>query len=115
MNKPRVVVVEDDEAVRYVMVEMLRRRNFEAKGYSEAERALAEEFDVSVSPNESPDLVIVDLLLEPGKMHGMQMIGELVARDVPSVILAVSAHASSADMSLAMRSGASDCVAKPFD
>lgn len=115
MNKPRVIVVEDDESLRHIMVEILRLRGFEAKGYGEAEGALAEQFDVSVSPDESPDLVIVDLLLEANKMQGMQLIGELVARDVPSVILAVSGHASSSDLSQAMRTGASDCVTKPFD
>jgi FixJ family two-component response regulator len=115
MNKPRVTIVEDDESVRHIMVEILRRRGFEARGYGEAERALSEEFDLPIAPSEPPDLVIVDLLLEGSQMQGMDLIGQLVARDVPSVILAVSGHASSADLLQAMRSGASDCVTKPFD
>ena len=115
MNKSKVIVVEDDESVRHVLVEILRRQGFEAKGYRDAERALAEQFDVSVSPDQPPDLVVVDLLLETNAMQGMQLIGELVARDVPSVILAVSADTKGADMAQAMRAGASDCVNKPFD
>jgi len=59
--------------------------------------------------------VITDLQLQSGKMQGMELISELVSRDISSEILVVSGNLPSADLLRAMMLGASDWVAKPFD
>jgi DNA-binding NtrC family response regulator len=115
MNKLRIAVVEDNEILRDTLVTILRRRGFEATAYGEAENLLAEVFDFRHIEPEQPDLVIIDLLLKTDKMQGIDLMKELVARDVSCEILVVSGYMSSADLLEAMMAGASDWVAKPFD
>jgi DNA-binding response OmpR family regulator len=115
MNKHLVVVVDDNGPLLNTVVAILRRRGFDAIGYREAEKLLAEVIDVRHMHPDQPDLLIVDLQLEAGKMQGMHLLKELVARDVSSEILVVSGNMSSADLLEAMMMGASDWVAKPFD
>ena len=114
MNKHRVVVVDDYESVVETLVARLREKGFDAEGYREAERFLAETFDARHPQQEQPDLVIIDLELGIDKMQGMELIKELAARDITSEILAVSGNLSSADLLRAMMMGASDWLAKPF-
>lgn len=115
MNKLRIAVVEDNEILSDTLVTILHRRGFEATAYSEAEDLLAEVYDVRHIEQGQPDLVIIDLLLKTGKMQGIDLMKELVARDVSCEILVVSGYMSSADLLEAMMAGASDWVAKPFD
>ena len=115
MNKHKVIFVDDDEVLCDTLTKILRRRGFDAEGYGEAERFLTEAFDLRHSHSGQPDLVITDLQLKSDKMQGMELIKELVARDISSEILVVSGNLSSADLLQAMMTGASDWVAKPFD
>jgi FixJ family two-component response regulator len=115
MSKHKVVVVDDDEALCDTITTILRRRGFDAEGYGEAERFLTEAFDVRHPHTEQPDLVMIDLLLGNDKMQGMDLIKELVARDISSEILVVSGNRSSADLLRAAMLGASDWVSKPFN
>ena len=50
MNKYKIAFLEDDDVLREVIVESLRFRDFEATGYDEAERLLAEVFDIPLGP-----------------------------------------------------------------
>ena len=114
-NRHKVVLVDDDDALCNTVATILRRRGFDAEGYSEAEKLLTEAFDVRHPHTDQPDLVIVDLLLGSNKMQGIDLIKELVARDVSSEILVISGNLANADLLRAMMLGASDWVSKPFN
>jgi ActR/RegA family two-component response regulator len=106
MQKHKAIVVDDDEQVRNLLVRTLSRRDFETVGYGEAERLLAEVFDVIQPPEEQPDLVVVDLMLGPGKMQGMDLISLLMSRNLTCVIVAITIDLKSELAEEAMKLGA---------
>ena len=112
MPRNRIVVVDDDATLCDTLVANLRRRH-SVDGFTDAEKLLSEAFDTRPR-SEHPDLVIVDLVLGGGGMQGLDLIKELVSRNISSEILAVSGNALPADLLRAMTLGASDWFAKPF-
>lgn len=108
-----VVVVDDDDALRELLVKSMRFTYFErAEGYDEAEPFLR---DLStMSPADMPDLIVVDLQLQPTKMQGLELISELAARDIPSEVVAITGNQPIADLVEAVRVGARVAIPKPF-
>lgn len=102
----RILVVEDDPAVRDVVREVLAERGFRVTEASDADRALS---SVSAWP---PNLVILDLGL-PG-MDGLELLRRLRERgDVPVIVL--TGRAELADRVIGLELGADDYVVKPFE
>lgn len=110
----KVVVVEDHQQVREMLVEGLRVFGHDATGYAEAESVFLE-----ILPDNRqitmPDLFVIDLELGAGKIQGMDLIKLLRANKVPSAIVAMSASLSSSNFLEAWKGGAADVIAKPFD
>jgi DNA-binding response OmpR family regulator len=108
MTPPRILVVDDDPAVREVLRSTLARDGHEvlaaASGMEGLVRAQAE----------SPDLVLLDVMM-PG-MDGWEVLKLLkldaATREIPVVILSVRAEPR--DRIRALQEGAVDYVAKPF-
>ncbi len=104
---PRILVVDDDEAVRYTLVETLSALGAElvtARDGKEAlERLAAESFH----------LVITDLRM-PGA-DGMAVLRAALALSAPPKVLVVTAHGSERTAVEAMKAGAHDYFRKPFD
>jgi CheY-like chemotaxis protein len=113
MQKYTAAVVDDNEEVRELIVDCLKGfANFEACGYGQAEKLLSAIFD---PPQQTPpDLLVVDLNLDRDKMQGIQLLAELVERDIPSEILVISG-AGGDDLERAIRMGIVAVVRKPFD
>src|SRR4051794_32586000 len=112
MKEFKAVVVDDDENLRGLLLECLRFTDFEAEGYEEAEQLL---HTLAFShPHEMPDLIIVDLQLQPLKMRGLELISELAERDIPSEVVAMSGAYPMSDLAEAIKIGASAMVTKPF-
>ncbi len=105
--KPRILVVDDDAGVRYTLREILESADtdvFEAEDGHEALDWLA---------REHADLVITDLRMP--RMDGMKLLAELsTVPDRPTVIV-LTAHGSERHAVEAMKRGAYDYFAKPFD
>ena len=103
---PRVLVVEDDDAIRTSL-----RWTLEDEGYLVEEAASGEDAcrQVTESP---PDVMVVDLML--GGMDGFAVIRE-VRRDHDLPIIVVSARADTHDVVAALEVGADDYVTKPFE
>jgi ActR/RegA family two-component response regulator len=114
MTQYRVAVVDDDPGVLDFLVECLCLRDFDACGYREAEKLLADVFDASVSLQSLPDLLMVDLQLQANRMQGMDLVRELTDRDVPSEILVISGALSGANLGEAVKMGAAKAISKPF-
>ena len=106
---PRILVVDDDPQIRGVLLRLLSRFKGSVVQAASAEEALAA---LRETP---PDLVLLDIGL-PGR-NGHVVLGEIRAsadlRLVPVVIL--SAAGSRDDKLRALRGGATDFLAKPFD
>jgi len=107
MSVARLLVVEDDDDLREVLVESLRREGYEVLTAADGERAL------EVVEQEQPDLVCLDVMM-PG-LDGIEVCRRLRAdprfEDLP--ILMLTAKADEADAVLGLGVGADDYVTKP--
>ena len=103
---PRLLVVEDDDAIRTAL-----RWALEDEGYAVAEAASGEDAVGQVRAA-VPDVMVVDLML--GRMDGFAVVRE-VRRQHDLPIIVVSARADTHDIVAALEAGADDYVTKPFE
>ena len=106
---PKILLVEDNEMSRDMLVRRLRRRDYEVVVAIDGEEA------VSVARAESPHLILMDMSL-PG-MDGWEATRRIKAdRETKGIpVIALTAHAMSGDREKALEVG---CVAydtKPVD
>ncbi|HSB86243.1 MAG TPA: response regulator transcription factor [Ilumatobacteraceae bacterium] len=102
----RVLVVEDDDAVRSAVDRGLGVHGFDVSTVPDAESALT-----SVARHR-PDLMIVDVGL-PG-MSGIELCTRLRVLDVDTPILILSARDQVGDRVAGLQAGADDYLVKPF-
>lgn len=105
----KILVVDDDPAIRAVCVEILSNHGYEVReagSCAEAVRAVRER---------RPDLLLVDVQLPDGDGFGLlQRLGEERALDRFAAVF-VSALGQPADKVRGLRLGAADYLVKPFD
>ena len=105
MGEAKILIIDDEEAARYGMSRALR-------AYSVSEAGSVEEARLRVAGSR-PDLILLDVNL-PGA-SGLDYLNELSAqRDSPPVII-ITAHGSERTAVSAIKSGAYDYLAKPFE
>lgn len=101
----RILLVDDDDLIRTVVAERLKRRGYEvvvARSLGEARAALKGSF---------PDAALLDIRLPDG--NGTELLEELTAEeDVPCVM--ITAHATIESAVEALKKGAEDYLEKPF-
>ncbi|MEY4401349.1 MAG: two-component response regulator MtrA [Actinomycetota bacterium] len=101
----RLLLVEDDDAIRRVLVEALKDGGYTVAEAPTGEQALAYEGIADL------DLAVVDLRL-PG-INGIDVVRELRKRtDAPIVIL--TAHGGADDVVVGLEAGADDFLNKPI-
>jgi DNA-binding NtrC family response regulator len=105
MSEPKILIVDDEEASRYGMTRALKNYSVTEAASVEAARKL-----IAVAP---PDLILLDNNL-PGA-SGLDYLRELAAaEDAPPVVM-ITAHGSERTAIAAIKAGAYDYLAKPFD
>lgn len=106
-NKTRILLVEDDVNLGFLLVDFLESDGFEVKLYKDGESGY-KGFQVS-----GFDLCIVDLMLP--KMDGFTLAGKIkeIEPEVPIIIL--SARSMKEDKIKGFRIGVDDYITKPFD
>ena len=105
MNKARILVVDDDDAILEMLGIVMANDGFEAVFCNNGADALDKFRETS------PDLVLLDLML-PG-IDGIEVCKQIRAEsDVPVVML--TAKSDTADVVRGLESGADDYVPKPF-
>src|SRR4249919_2546929 len=102
----RVLVVEDDDAVRTAVDRGLGVHGFDVSSVPDAESAMA------LVARRRPDVMIVDIGL-PG-MSGVELCTRLRGLDVDTPILILSARDQVGDRVAGLQAGADDYVVKPF-
>lgn len=105
--KSEVLIVDDEPAARYGM-----RRALEKEGYSifEADNLTGAE---RVVQNQAPKVVLLDVRI--AAESGLDYLPSLVSRESPPVVIIVTAHGSERMAVQAIKLGAYDYLAKPFD
>ena len=108
MAGEKVLVVDDSRVYRDLVVNhILAPNGFEALAAADGEEGLR------IARSESPDLIVLDMLM-PG-LTGIQVLEALHAegRDIPVILMTI--HGSEEVAVRAFRLGAKDYVIKPFD
>jgi len=103
----RVLVVEDEEAIRSLLDAALSANGYTVRTLPDGPRAIA------LSRTEAFDAAIVDIKM-PG-MDGIELSRSLRAIDPELPVILMTAHANVESAREAIRLGAYDYIAKPFD
>jgi DNA-binding NtrC family response regulator len=106
-RKSCVLVVDDEEEIRKSLSRILEQEGFEIITASDGEQAMQKIcFD-------TPDAVLLDVRM-PG-LNGMDVLKKIEAIDGNLPVVLVTAYANINQVVEAMREGAYDYLAKPFD
>jgi len=106
-RRRRVLVVEDDPAVRAVVGEVCRRDGYDVVEASSGRQALR-----IVEVNE-PDIVLLDWVLPD--VSGIEVCRELRRQGVICPIVMLTGRTANVDMVVGLEVGADDYITKPFD
>ena len=101
MNKPLILVVEDDAPVRNLMTTTLKTSDYRYLVAVNGESAILE------ASSHNPDIVLLDLGLPD--MDGVQVI-----KKIRMPIIVISARSEDSDKIEALDAGADDYLTKPF-
>jgi len=107
MPTERILIVDDEEGLRRLLVRVLAKAGYEATavpGGAEALRQVA---------GEPFDLIITDIKMP--EMDGLELLRELKAFDPSLPIIVMTAYGTVESAVQALRAGAYDYVAKPFE
>lgn len=102
---PKVLVVEDEEALRFTLAHNLKREGYAVLTAARGDDALA------MAREKLPDLIVLDVML-PG-VDGMQVC-RLLRRDMDVPIIMLTALGGEGDRVAGLDTGADDYLAKPF-
>lgn len=109
MSRPLALVVDDSEQIRRDACRIVESLGFEAASAADAEGGLSQ------CAARVPALILVDWMM-PG-MSGLEFLKAL--RAIPAgyraTVIFLSGNGRAPDIHLAMRSGASEYLMKPFD
>lgn len=106
--KPRILVVEDESAIRVALNGLLKREGYEVELAEDGEKAL------EALEKQSFDLVLTDLALGRGAT-GMDVLKRAKELRLETAVVMITAHGSEKIAVVAMKAGAEDYIPKPFD
>ena len=108
-NPPRILIVDDNETNRDILVMRLGPQGYELLQACDGEEALA------VAREKLPDLILLDVMMP--KLDGFEVCRRLKAdTDLPFMaIILVTAKADSKDVVFGLEAGADEYLTKPVD
>ena len=106
MNKEKILLVEDDSTLSFIIQDALRREGFEVATASNGDSGLKtyQEF--------KPDIVIADVMMP--KMDGFEMVRQIRVKAPAIPVLFLTARTSLEDVVKGFELGANDYIRKPF-
>ena len=104
---PTILVVEDDDAFRRILVKAFQERGYEAEGVADGASAIA------AAQHESPEMAVVDLRLPD--QSGLDVVRQLKAIDPSTSIVVLTGYGSIATALESVRLGATHYLTKPTD
>jgi len=105
--RPTILVVEDDDSFRRILVSAFEARGYEARGVADAETAMTD------ARQDSPEMAVVDLRL--GDRSGLDVVRELKAIDPSTSVVVLTGYGSIATALESIRLGAVHYLTKPTD
>ncbi|MBN2298410.1 MAG: response regulator [Deltaproteobacteria bacterium] len=107
MEKKRILVVDDEEIVRYSLVNILKAHEYEVEGVPSAEDALKLLYDKTFH------LVLTDLILEG--MGGLELLENIKVISPRTLVIVITGYGSIKTAVTALRLGVYDYLLKPCD
>jgi len=107
MSKQRILVVDDEEIVRYSLVNVLNARGYEVEGVASAEEALSRLY------TKDYNLVLTDLLMEG--MDGLELLENVKVITPRTMVIVITGYGSIKTAVQALRLGVYDYLLKPCD
>lgn len=105
--KKKILVVDDEESIRWVLGKCLEKEGYVVKYAENGAQALD-----STSSNDFSS-IILDITMPD--MNGFEVLTELRSRDINSPVIIITAQNTVKNAIDAMKQGAYDYIAKPFD
>jgi DNA-binding NtrC family response regulator len=107
MASERILIVDDEEGMRRLLSRVLTREGYDTSTVSSGAEALR------LVANERFDLVVTDIKMP--EMDGLQLLEELKEYEPSLPIIVITAYGTIENAVQALRSGAYDYIAKPFE
>ena len=107
MSNKRILVVDDEFRIRKLLVDFLKREDYETVEAKDGEEAL----DILFEQNQSFDLIILDVMMP--KYDGWYVL-ESVRDYMTTPVVMLTARSDEYDQLKGFRMGADDYVTKPF-
>ena len=107
MEKKRILVVDDEEIVRYSLVNILRNNGYDVEDVSSAEEALKFIYEKQYH------LVLTDLVLEG--MGGLELLENIKVISPRTLVIVITGYGSIKTAVTALRLGVYDYLLKPCD
>jgi two-component system nitrogen regulation response regulator NtrX len=104
--KPRILVIDDEAAIRESLKMILEYENYEFVGASSGPEGVA------AVQRERPDLVLLDIKMPA--MDGMEVLRKLRSLDEALPVVMISGHGTTATAVEAIKAGAVDFLDKPL-
>ncbi|PIC65258.1 DNA-binding response regulator [Sporosarcina sp. P13] len=105
-NKQKILIVEDEQSIQKLLKFTLEQANYHTVLASDGEQAIQLVLD------ESPDLIILDLMLP--KIDGIEVCKMLRRQDIETPIIMLTAKGEEMDKIIGLEMGADDYMTKPF-
>lgn len=110
MNNKKLMVVDDQQGVRFLISEIFKDEGFIVAEASDFEEAM------EVAKEFMPDIALVDMRLGNNTDYDGGDIVKALKRFKPDLVpIVVTAHSEPEKINKALRSGAVYCLEKPFD
>ena len=106
-NLGKILVVDDDEAIRRSLEKILRYEGYEVVPAANGSQGL------NLALQESPDLILLDIKMP--RMDGMEVLAALFDQGTHAPVIMISGHGNIATAVEATRLGAFDFIEKPLD
>ena len=107
MQKPKIIIADDDQRIRYLLKEILTEHGYDTLEASDGYEVL------NVFKSTVPDLVLLDLKM-PG-IDGMAVLNKLSDRLQKTIIIVITAHGTIRNAIEATKLGVYDIIEKPID
>jgi DNA-binding response OmpR family regulator len=103
----RILIVDDEEAIRFSLEELLARDGYQVVAVESGERAL------DAIAGQPFDVALLDLRLKG--MSGLEVLAALREQALDTAVIVLTAHGSMETAITALRQGAHDYLLKPSD
>ena len=104
---PSILVVEDDDALRNILVNAFSARGYDSRGVADGRTA------IEAAQDDSPEMAVVDMRLPD--QSGLDVVRQLKGIDESTAIIVLTGYGSIAAALESIRCGATHYLTKPTD